>query len=90
MELMDRERKYYGVPATLDAKEPHAVVVCVWQSDIKDRTHTFHVRQQVVSRSSQTKAGAGGKYRLCYFGHREQWVNEENIRAHRSTDRAPV
>jgi hypothetical protein len=83
VELINRERKYYARPSELKAHEPESDIRCAFQSDIKDRTHVFYVRQQRVERSSSVRTGAGKKFRLCYFGHAEQWVNEENIRAHK-------
>lgn len=83
MELINRERMAYAKPSELKAHEPEWDIKHVFQSDIKDRTHVFFVRQQKVERSSQVRAGAGKKFRLCYIGGQEQWVNEENIRAHK-------
>lgn len=83
MELINRACKMYGSPSELKAHEPEFDIRCAWQSDIKDRTHVFYVRQQRVGRSSQVKSEKGKRFRLCYFGHLEQWVNEENIRAHK-------
>lgn len=83
MELINRERRYYGIPSELKAHEPEWDIKASFQSDIKDRTHTFWVRGQSVGRSSTVKHEKGHAFRLCYFGHVPQWVNEGNIRAHK-------
>lgn len=83
MELINRERKVYGVPAKLDASAPLSDVVCVWESSIKDRSHIFTVRGKVISRTHQKKSEKGHSFRLCMFGHHAQWVNEANIRQKR-------
>lgn len=84
MELINREHKSYGPPQhNLKAHEPESDIRCVWQCSVKERTHYFTVRGQRVGVSSTMKAAAGNSYRLCYFGHVEQWVREENIASHK-------
>jgi len=83
MELIDRARKKYGIPATLLAHEPEWDLRASYDSPRKDMDHEFRVKNQVIERTSITKNERGNSYRLCLFNRLPQWVNEENIRQRR-------
>lgn len=80
MELIDRRKKVYGVPATLKAHEPEWDIRKVYGPTHWQQTHTCYVRGVRVDKLFQVEGEPG--YVWCRFpDERIMIVSETNIRA---------
>ena len=80
MELIDRERKVYGPPARLDAKESYSTVLASYGPTQWEEMHLCTVNGVKVQK---TRLHAESRrHVLCIFPDgREMFVAEKNIRA---------